>query len=124
MKRYSLLVPALAVVFAFGMLLQFSSLAAQTPAKGKWTTIFNGKSLNGWTPIGNANWKLANGVVQADKGVGFLVSSGKYADYQLRAEIWVDDPANSGIFIRWENPQDVNGMTAYEVNVYDKRPDP
>jgi hypothetical protein len=123
MKRYSLLVPALAVVFGFGMLLQFSSLAAQTAPKGKWTTIFNGKSLNGWHPIGNANWMLGKGVVQADKGVGFLVSDQKYADFQLRAEIWVDEPANSGIFIRCENPQDVSAMNAYEVNVYDKRPE-
>jgi len=36
---------------------------------------------------------------------------------------WVDDDANSGVFIRCENPQQITAMNAYEVNVYDKRPD-
>src|SRR6185295_12695372 len=119
MKRNTMIALALAIIL--GMVVQFSPLAlAQTAPKGKWTTIFDGKSLNGWHPIGNANWMLAKGVVQADKGVGFLVSNEKYSDYQLRVQIWVDEPANSGVFIRCENPQDVNGMTAYEVNIYDK----
>ena len=92
-------------------------------AGGGWKTIFDGKSLNGWMPIGNANWKLADGVVQADMGTGFLVSKDSYGDFELRAEVWVDGPANSGVFIRASNPKEITAMNAYEVNIFDTRPD-
>jgi len=90
---------------------------------GRWTVLFNGTSLDRWTPIGTANWKLADGSVQADMGTGFLVSKESYADFDLRAEFWVTDDANSGVFIRCSNPQEVTAMNAYEVNIFDKRPD-
>ena len=105
----------------------FSGLAAPSAvsaqAGGGWTTLFDGKNLNGWTPIGTANWKLAEGAVQADMGSGFLVSNQSYGDFELRAEIWVNDDANSGIFIRASNPKEITAMNAYEVNIFDKRPD-
>jgi hypothetical protein len=103
--------------------LQFSAIAFGQ-AGGGWTTLFDGTNLNGWNPIGDANWRLADGAVQADKGAGFLVSQASYADFQLRAEFWVDDDANSGIFVRCQNPREVGAANAYEVNIYDKRPDP
>jgi hypothetical protein len=93
-------------------------------ANANWTTLFNGTSLNGWNRIGDANWTLVDGAAQADKGVGFLVTPASYADFDLRAEVWADADANSGIFIRCQNPQEVTAMNAYEVNIYDKRPDP
>ena len=109
------------------LILGFAGFAAppagSAQAGGGWTTLFDGKSLDGWTPIGNANWKLAEGTVQADMGMGFLVSKQSYGDFELRAEIWVNDDANSGVFIRASNPKEINAMSAYEVNIFDKRPD-
>ena len=63
-------------------------------------------------------------MVVADKGGGFLVSKEAYADFQLRVEFWVDEDANSGIFIRCTNPDKIGTDSGYEVNIYDKRPDP
>ena len=31
---------------------------------------------------------------------------------------------DSGVFIRCSDPKTINAMNAYEVNIYDKRPDP
>src|SRR3989441_10120531 len=93
-------------------------------AAGGWVTLFDGKHLEHWHPIGDANWRLENGVVVADKGSGFLVSKEAYTDFQLRVEFWVDEEANSGIFIRCTNPDKVGTDSAYEVNIYDKRPEP
>lgn len=100
--------------------------ASRSPAQTNgWRTLFDGSSLADWTPIGDANWRLADGAVVADKGgMGFLVSKDSYTNFQLRAEFWVSDDANSGIFIRCEDPQKVDGKTAYEVNIFDQRPDP
>ena len=106
--------------------LQFSYEAAgqANQAAAGWTTLFDGKSLSSFNTIGDANWQLMEGVVQANKGTGFLVTKASYADFQLKVEFWVDDDANSGVFIRCENPQQITAMNAYEVNIYDKRPDP
>lgn len=116
-----------AATVALALLLGFAGLAAPPSASaqagGGWTTLFDGKSLDGWTPIGNANWKLAEGAVQADMGTGFLVSKQSYGDFEVRAEIWVNDAANSGVFIRCSDPKTITAMNAYEVNIFDKRPD-
>lgn len=87
-----------------------------------WITLFDGKNLNDWNKIGDANWRIEDGSVVADKGNGFLVSKNTYGDFQLRVEFWIDDVANSGIFIRCTDPQNVGGKTAYEVNIWDARP--
>jgi Domain of Unknown Function (DUF1080) len=52
------------------------------------------------------------------------VSRNSYADFQIRAEFWVDADANSGIFMRLSDPKTVNATNSYEVNIYDKRPEP
>jgi len=91
---------------------------------GGWSTLVDGTSLDQWNQIGNANWRVEEGSVQADKGVGFLVSKKSYTDFQIRAEFWSDADANSGIFIRCADPSTVTDKNAYEVNIFDKRPDP
>ncbi|HEY6254574.1 MAG TPA: DUF1080 domain-containing protein [Xanthobacteraceae bacterium] len=108
------------------MLLLLGSVMHSREASGQngWITLFDGKNLTNFTVIGNANWKLADGVVEADMGNGFLVTKDSFADFQVRAEFWVNDDANSGIFIRCADPTKVNGQNAYEVNIFDKRPDP
>ena len=94
------------------------------PAEMGWTTLFDGSNLNNWTTVGNANWRLQDGYVQADLGSGFLVSKASYKDFEIRAEFWVDPTANSGIFIRCTDPKKVGTDTSYEVNIFDTRPDP
>ena len=63
-----------------------------------WTVLFDGKSLDNFNKIGDANWRIEDGAVVADKGNGFLVTKNSYGDFQLRAEFWADEDANSGIF--------------------------
>jgi hypothetical protein len=100
------------------------SYAPQASSETGWVTLFDGKNLDNFDKIGDANWRLEDGVVVADKGNGFLVTKSAYADYQIRAEFWVDADANSGIFIRCTDPQKVGADNAYEVNIWDTRPDP
>jgi hypothetical protein len=115
--------------FSFALLLiglaafSYSHQASGQTAAG-WITLFDGKNLDSWNKIGDANWRLEDGAVVADKGNGFLVSKNAYTDFQLRAEFWVDSDANSGIFIRCTDPDKVTGATSYEVNIWDTRPEP
>ena len=93
------------------------------PAPG-WTTIFDVRHLGQWNPVGDANWRIVEGALQADRGAGFMVSKTTYGDFDLRAEVWVSNDANSGVFIRGEDPTAITAANAYEVNLYDERPDP
>jgi hypothetical protein len=97
-----------------------SSLRAQTTK----TEVFDAKALSQWPRTGNANWTLAGDVIQATSGSGYLVSAKSYGDFKLRAEVWVDTPANSGIFIRCQDANKPATTTGYEVNIYDTRKDP
>jgi len=92
-------------------------------AAGQWVTLFDGSGLDAFIVTGDANWSIEQDAVGADSGNGMLVTSEQYADFDLEAEFWVDVPANSGIFIRCANPQDVGAATCYEVNIFDTRPD-
>jgi len=122
MKRFTLFVVLALLIIAAGVLHFSPALFGQ--ATGNWTTLFNGTSLNGWNRLRDANWTLVDGAVQATQGGGFLVAPGSYTDFDLRVEFWVNSDANSGVFIRCQNPQDVADTSCYEVNIYDKRPDP
>ncbi len=120
MKRLSALILGLALIGGMA----WSSRPASSQADAGWVTLFDGTNLNSFDQIGDANWKLADGVVSADKGNGFLVTKNKYTNFQVRAEFWVDADANSGVFIRCTDPSKITAANAYEVNVFDKRPDP
>jgi 3-keto-disaccharide hydrolase len=119
MKRVAVIVAGLIVFTAA------SSLTLDAQAQGGWTTLFDGKNIDAFNKVGDANWTIADGVLQADKGMGgYLVTKQPYTDFEIRAEFWVDTPANSGIFIRCDNPQMPGAEACYEVNIFDTRPDP
>ena len=107
-----------------GLALALAALPSLATAQGgQFTTLFDGSSLDGWNVLGGANWELGDGAVSANSGNGFLVSEESYDDFELRLEFWVDEPANSGIFIRCSDPQSVNDRNCYEINIYDTRAD-
>jgi hypothetical protein len=116
------IVAAVAVLSVAGVT---AALPAGGQAQGGWTTLFDGKSLNGWNRVGDANWEIVDGAVQATKGgTSFLVTSTPYDNFQITLEFWTSDDANSGVFIRCQDPKNITAMNAYEVNIYDTRPDP
>ena len=101
-----------------------SGMLEWSSADAGYTTLFDGGDLNQWKPVGNANWRLQDNMLQAELGGGFLVTRQSYQDFQLKVDFWVDPTANSGIFIRCTDLQNINATNAYEVNIYDQRPDP
>jgi hypothetical protein len=116
--------PIVTLVLGFAGLLSLQSSAVPASQAGQgWTVLLDGKSLKGWNVVGDANWNVAEGTVQADKGTGFLVTPASYRDFQITLEFWVSDDANSGVFLRCSDPKTINQMNAYEVNIFDKRPD-
>ena len=114
----------LAGIASAGAMLLAASLPSSAQVEEQWTTLFDGTNLDNWNNVGDANWRIVDGAAQADMGGGHLVSKESYTDFVLRAEFWVDEPANSGIFIRCDDPAMPGAASCYEVNIFDTRPEP
>lgn len=95
---------------------------------GGWLTLVDGasmKNFDGFAPVGAGNWSFTDGTLQGKAGTGgFLVSKDSYANFEMRAEFWADPDCNSGIFLRCQDRNTITADNSYEVNVFDKRPDP
>ena len=93
-----------------------------------WVTLMDQAGKGEWGEVGKANWTFKDGLLTADKldgkDLAYLVSKTMYKDFQIRAEFWVDDEANSGIFLRCDQSDKIDAKISYEVNIFDKRPDP
>lgn len=77
-----------------------------------------------WTQSGEANWRIEDGALVADKGKGaHLISKASYKDFEIYAEFFALAETNSGIFIRCD-PKSIGAKTCYEVNIWDNRKDP
>ncbi|MBI4326016.1 MAG: DUF1080 domain-containing protein [Chloroflexi bacterium] len=86
-----------------------------------WILLFDGDTPFGWAPRGAARWEVADGVINAvpGSGSGMLSTTTEFANYQLQADFWVDDKANSGVFLRCPAGGEITSANAYEVNIYD-----
>ena len=113
----------------------FAAVQFAPPAAGQtgtgWTQLFDGKTMDGWTAVGNANWRVQDGALVADKTTavigtagGHLVTKNSYKNHMIYAEFWSDEKANSGIFVRCKDPKKIGARDCYEFNIFDARPDP
>ena len=123
MKRVSTLAAGLLVGVA---VFQYAGLA--TAEGDGWVTLLDANSKGDWTEVGKANWAMQDGALGADKldgkDLSYLVTKTSYKDFQIKAEFWTDEEANSGVFIRCDQSNKIDSKICYEVNIFDKRPDP
>ncbi|MBI2587069.1 MAG: DUF1080 domain-containing protein [Rhodospirillales bacterium] len=124
---------ARAFALAIGLfIIAFATIHFAPQASGQsgpgWVTLLDGKNMGDWDRTGETNWRLEGGAVVADKrtskGTAHLVSKKKYKNFQIYAEFWASDDANSGIFLRCSDPTKPGAKTCYEVNIFDQRKDP
>ena len=97
-----------------------NSLTPQEVSEG-WILLFDGETTFGWAPRGEVNWNIQDGalVSRPGSGAGHLSTTTEFADYQLRAEFWIDNQANSGVFLRCPLTGEITALNAYEVNIFD-----
>jgi hypothetical protein len=72
------------------------------PAWGDPITLFGGKSLDGWQPVGRRDsaWSVAGGILQNAKSGANLVTVRKFDDFKLHLEFRVPRGENSGVYLR------------------------
>jgi hypothetical protein len=127
--------PALKRTYACVGLAALAGAAAYLPPQTAaqtgpgWTVLVDDKSMGDWDKVGaDANWRMEEGALVADKltgeGTAHLVTKTKYKDFEIYAEFWASDDANSGIFIRCQDPKKIGATNCYEVNIFDQRKDP
>ena len=126
--REDIMIRAVAITFAL-LTAGFAAIELAPQAVGQtgpgWVTLTDGKTMGDWMNTGEANWRIEDGALVADKGKGgHLVSKDSYKNFMIYSEFWSDEEANSGIFIRCKDPKQIGARTCYEVNIFDKRPDP
>jgi len=129
MTRWATL--AVALLFsAFAIVQSTDRAASQAAGSDGWITLFDGKNLDQWQGDGTATFVIEDGsVIAKDKKdpkavASYMVSKQSFKDFEIRAEFWVSDDANSGILIRNTDPKNISSKTGYEVNIFDQRPDP
>jgi hypothetical protein len=125
--------PTRAVVLAVGLVSAVAIVSAAPWAAGQtgpgWVSLFDGKAIGDeWSRVGETNWRVEDGAIVADKrtskDTAHLVTKAKYKDVQVHAEFWASDDANSGVYLRCQDPTTITDRSCYEVNIFDQRQDP
>jgi hypothetical protein len=108
------------------------ALGACTTMQGLtgWDTLIDGgRGMENFTNMGGANWHPEGDAIVADRRPGneptyYLATKKTYRDFTIRAEFWVSDDANSGLYVRCTDARPMTDRTCHEANIFDKRPDP
>ena len=115
-------------VFAAAVLAAVLSSCATGGGGGRSVALVDGtRGLENFNRVGQANWMATDGAIQATQGgqtPAYLVSKNTYKDFRMRVEFWASDDANSGIFMRCQDPAKITDESCYEANIFDQRPDP
>lgn len=87
---------------------------------GDWVTLFDGKTMQGWTNQGDANWRVEDGALTANEGkVSLLTTEKKYENYVLELEFKAAIGTNSGVFLNTEAKVKNEAVDCYEINIAD-----
>ncbi len=94
------------LIFLVALAISATTLTAVSAADGDgWTSLFDGKSLEGWTQKnGTAKYEAVDGTIHGTTNEGspnsFLCSNKEYGDFELEFEVKVHNSLNSGCQIR------------------------
>jgi len=87
-----------------------------------WKTLFDGKTLDNFVPIGTAVWKVEDGIIVGGqdgdpKKSGLLTTKDAFQDFELTLDFMIDEHGkyNRGVYLR--NDPKTAGRTGYQVNI-------
>ena len=87
----------------FALAISFATVAAAAE-DGTWVSLFDGKTLDGWTVRGGtATYKAVDGMIVGTTVEGSsntFLCRGPYADFELEFDVLCDKALNSGVQIR------------------------
>lgn len=88
-----------------GLMLALGLLASTRAAEDGWVSLFDGKTLKGWTQKnGTAPYRVEDGMIVGRTAKGspnsFLCSDKDFGNFELELDVKVDDGLNSGVQLR------------------------
>jgi len=102
---------AVAMCVSIGLCLS-AQAGEEASAGGKWISLFDGKTLNGWEIIKShhgtgGKWEVKDGVLSGTqhppKVGGLLGTKKKYSDFEIIVEVNPDFGIDSGLFLRTDD---------------------
>lgn len=83
-----------------------------------WISLFDGKTLYGWKPTTDANWKVEDQSIVVSSGKrGLLRTTTQFDNYTLKLEFKAAANTNSGVFVRTSPTPKSATEGCYEVNI-------
>ena len=77
----------------------------QQNAPGSEIELFNGENFSGWEIHGFGKWRIEDGVLSAQRGIGYLSTQySEFNDFILSLQIRISAKGNSGVFFRSRRP--------------------
>jgi len=101
-----------ALVGLAGLLLTSCCTTQDTQSgEAPWVSLFDGKTLDGWTPRGKATWTVVDGVLtgQSSEGHGHIYAGPELTDLEVKGVFRISSQganANSGLYFRANPPED------------------
>jgi hypothetical protein len=116
-------------VFLFLILIAALNAQQSTPTSKRdeagRISLFNGRTLSGWSSEQGSKWRVSGGVLVGDAGEdGWLRSSQEFGNFLLRIEFRNQPKGNSGVFLRATRTSNVNDPSnpagSYELQIYNE----
>ncbi len=105
-----------------------TAMATSAPARAEepgWVSLFDGKTLSGWTAAGNpqSKWEVKDGAIVGSGPASMLYSPKKYRNFKYRVEAKINDKGNSGLYFR--SPTNAGSFSdGYEAQIDSTHADP
>jgi len=111
---------ALQVHAGKNMKVNFRNLRLQDLGRHTWNQIWDGRTFNGWHPIGKGDWRIADGViggkhVQSETEFGHLVTDASFKDFTVRLK-YKAMAGNSGLYFRIEE-KGFSGVSGFQAEI-------
>src|SRR5438270_4129915 len=83
-----------------------------------WVSLFDGETMFGWQPTGDAKWEVADGEIRTSgEKSGWLMTTTAWANYALHVEFKAAARTNSGVFLRTPLKPTDPAKDCYELNI-------
>jgi hypothetical protein len=109
-NKIMLLAATLAIIAFLGFTVKI------TPPQGKWISLFDGKTLKGWHEYNKkgavTDWAVQDGAL-VSTAHEYIITDGKYANFDLKWEWKVDKASNSGVIYHVQ--EDAKHHAPYET---------
>jgi hypothetical protein len=107
-----------------GVKMRWRNLKIKDLGTRRWLPLWDGKTLNGWHPIGKGEWKIENGAIvgrhsKEEKEYGHLVSDRSLRDFTVRLK-YKAVAGNSGFYFRSEE-KGFSGISGIQAEIDPKQ---